>query len=657
VKRLWRPDLRWFVLAVVVGIVLRLAWVLWIGAVEPQQPFSDTGRNLEMARDFAAFESYRLNGVVTAFNAPGYSVLLTPAAFIAHHTGWFELPIAAALLNVVAGGAGVALGGVLAGLWFGVRARTVAAWLLALAAGPIYLTVVPLTETVFTTLVLAVLVVVTLVLQEPTRATRRTVVLLGALIAITTLVRPPGLLLALVALVALRIGRGSWAAIRRPAAGLVAVVAVVLLPWFVHNGVRVGVWTPLSTNSAAFLCQGHGEHAKADVQDMTEADFAYCFLGGPFDPEEPDEAEWAPRITRRAVGWALTHPAEEIELTWDKTYATMANDHQALGDAADFGQRTIVGGDTFQTLDRLGELWHRLVLVLGLVALVAVPRARQAWPLWATGAAFVAVVWGGNALDRYHHTTMAILAVFAAALVARLHPVHALRSVRMNAGRPAVRERRQVPTKTTTAEAAPTDAPAPPTPEQGVLIASRPRSPVSGPYGRPFHPMIAAVAIGAWVCSFGFDLISQVADTAWVYARGAYVLVGVGVVVGVIAATVGLIDLVNLPRGTRAFRTGVRHLLAMDAALLAFAASFLVRRTSEFRWHDGVEPAAMALSVVGLVALAVGVWLGSTLSYRYGVRVAVDAERRDGFETGGASATAAVETVDAERREGSERDG
>ena len=97
--------------------------------------------------------------------------------------------------------------------------------------------------------------------------------------------------------------------------------------------------------------------------------------------------------------------------------------------------------------------------------------------------------------------------------------------------------------------AAPADE-APPAPAEGLAQAARPAGPWAGPYGRPFHPMVAAVAIGAWVCAFGFDLISQVADPAWVYARGAYVLTGAGVLAGAVAATVGLADLVRVPRGT-----------------------------------------------------------------------------------------------------------
>lgn len=147
---------------------------------------------------------------------------------------------------------------------------------------------------------------------------------------------------------------------------------------------------------------------------------------------------------------------------------------------------------------------------------------------------------------------------------------------------------------------------------------------VRGPAGFPFHPVLAALALGAWACSLGFDLLSQVADAAWVYERGAYVLVGGGLVLAVVAGLVGLLDLRELDRGTSAFRTGIRHLLVMDVALVLFTGSFLIRRRSDFTWHEGVAVPAMVLSLLGLVAVGAGTWLGSQLAFGYGVRVERD---------------------------------
>jgi uncharacterized membrane protein len=171
-----------------------------------------------------------------------------------------------------------------------------------------------------------------------------------------------------------------------------------------------------------------------------------------------------------------------------------------------------------------------------------------------------------------------------------------------------------------------------PDPDLAMAAASRPFGRWSGSYGRPVHPLLAMLAIGAWVCSVPFDVIALKADTAWIYARAAYLLIGGGVAVGLVAALVGLFDLFTVSRGTRAFETGVRHLLVMVVTLALFAASYLVRADSGFVWHDPAPTSALVLSGVGLVTLAAGAWLGGKLAYTYGVRVALDEDRLKGFE-------------------------
>jgi uncharacterized membrane protein len=172
----------------------------------------------------------------------------------------------------------------------------------------------------------------------------------------------------------------------------------------------------------------------------------------------------------------------------------------------------------------------------------------------------------------------------------------------------------------------------PPPPEEGLNQAARPRSFVAGPSGHPLHPAVASVAVAAWVFSAVFDLGSFVAEDAWAYTRGAYVLTGIGVGAGIVAAVLGLIDLLGVPAGTKAHRLGIRHLVAMDATLACFALSFVLRRGSDFVETEAVDPLPFALSLLGLVTLATGVWLGHRLAYGYGVRVNTDDDRRRGFD-------------------------
>lgn len=166
------------------------------------------------------------------------------------------------------------------------------------------------------------------------------------------------------------------------------------------------------------------------------------------------------------------------------------------------------------------------------------------------------------------------------------------------------------------------------TPEEARRAAQLPASLLTGPVGHPFHPPLASVATGAWVCSLGFDLVSKVATDPAFYLRSSMWLVLVGVLFGLAAATVGLLDALALPRGTQVFRTAMQHLIAADVAIVVFTASFLIRRqieVSEAPWY------LLLLSVVGLGALGLATWSGLTLSYGWGVRVRPEADQLEGY--------------------------
>jgi uncharacterized membrane protein len=159
--------------------------------------------------------------------------------------------------------------------------------------------------------------------------------------------------------------------------------------------------------------------------------------------------------------------------------------------------------------------------------------------------------------------------------------------------------------------------------------AKQPLTVVAGPYGHPFHPALVVIPIGAWICSFVFDVISKRADDPVIYGRGAYVLIGIGILGALAAAVFGLLDLLTIPRGTPAFRTGLIHAGINDVVLVLFVVSFFIRG------NDGdfgeTRASLVILSAVALGLLAVSGWLGGKLAYRYGVRVARDADQAEAF--------------------------
>jgi len=151
---------------------------------------------------------------------------------------------------------------------------------------------------------------------------------------------------------------------------------------------------------------------------------------------------------------------------------------------------------------------------------------------------------------------------------------------------------------------------------------------LAGPYGHPLHPALVSVPIGAWVASLVFDLASRLVTDPGFLARGSLWLIGLGVVGALAAAMVRFLDLLAIATGTAVFRVGLVHAGLNLAVTAGYLGGFLWRRTSDLSTSVGWGP--LALSVACLATLAVSGWLGGTLAFRYGVRVADEATQATG---------------------------
>jgi uncharacterized membrane protein len=157
----------------------------------------------------------------------------------------------------------------------------------------------------------------------------------------------------------------------------------------------------------------------------------------------------------------------------------------------------------------------------------------------------------------------------------------------------------------------------------------QPLTPLAGPYGHPFHPVLVTVPIGAWVAALVFDVVSLSPDAGTAFVEGAYWLVGIGLVGALVAALFGVMDLLTIPRGTKAWTTGLTHMALNLAVVVLQVVNFLVRRGQLDAESVGTVP--LVLSVVALALLGASGWLGGKLSYTYGVRVADESTQAQGF--------------------------
>jgi uncharacterized membrane protein len=167
--------------------------------------------------------------------------------------------------------------------------------------------------------------------------------------------------------------------------------------------------------------------------------------------------------------------------------------------------------------------------------------------------------------------------------------------------------------------------------------AKRPVTPLAGPYGHPFHPILVTVPIGAWTGSLIFDIASRIVDRPGFLTEGSEWLIGIGILGALAAAVFGFLDLLAIPKGTRAFGTGLIHMSLNLGVVVAYVVNFLWRHGS-YTDQDQVGIGPLVLSAVSLAALGASGNLGGKLAYRYGVRVADERTQAEGFVPTGSPA-------------------
>jgi len=134
--------------------------------------------------------------------------------------------------------------------------------------------------------------------------------------------------------------------------------------------------------------------------------------------------------------------------------------------------------------------------------------------------------------------------------------------------------------------------------------------------GHPLHPALIPFPIGFLVGALATDVaFASTRDAFW--ARVSLWLLGAGVITGLAAAVLGLIDFVAI-RKVRSLAAGWVHFLGNVAAVGLAVANWLMR-TGDI--EKRLLPWGVTLSALTTVILIVTGWLGGELSYRHGIGV------------------------------------
>ena len=142
--------------------------------------------------------------------------------------------------------------------------------------------------------------------------------------------------------------------------------------------------------------------------------------------------------------------------------------------------------------------------------------------------------------------------------------------------------------------------------------------------GKPLHPPLTDVPVGAYVLVAAFDVISYFGrNQEWArdfYRAGTFALVG-GAVVSVFAALTGYWDwLKSTKKGTQARRTTNAHAWTMVTVTLLVLAEVALRWFS----HDNAAHTPGHITIISLAVAAltaVGGTIGGSLAYDYGFNV------------------------------------
>jgi uncharacterized membrane protein len=130
----------------------------------------------------------------------------------------------------------------------------------------------------------------------------------------------------------------------------------------------------------------------------------------------------------------------------------------------------------------------------------------------------------------------------------------------------------------------------------------------------PIHPMLVAFPIGLWVFALICDFMrTATGNTAW-QTVAIYCIAG-GIAGALVAAVPGLIDYFSIDEAAMK-RIATLHLAANLGAVVIFAIDLWLR----FRVQaDSYLP--LGMSIVGVLAIGAGGWLGGEMVYVKGMAV------------------------------------
>jgi uncharacterized membrane protein len=137
--------------------------------------------------------------------------------------------------------------------------------------------------------------------------------------------------------------------------------------------------------------------------------------------------------------------------------------------------------------------------------------------------------------------------------------------------------------------------------------------------GKPYHPPLTDASIGAYTVGVVMLVLGALGLEEEQMAHGALLAISFGLIVAAPTALTGLLDWLDIPKGTPARTVATIHLWVMVAATVLFALTWLAQLDGYK--DDEVKGLALALGLVAFALLAVGGNVGGANVFVYGIRV------------------------------------
>jgi uncharacterized membrane protein len=142
---------------------------------------------------------------------------------------------------------------------------------------------------------------------------------------------------------------------------------------------------------------------------------------------------------------------------------------------------------------------------------------------------------------------------------------------------------------------------------------------VRGLPGHPLHPPLTGATIGAYTFATLAAILSKLGLAEHGFATAWWLALVIGLITSALTVLTGVLDWLTISWGSELWKTATTHALTMITATVFFVLAIVFG-------HGGyvaraVTSGSFALTLIGVVALTAGGWLGGAVTYVHGMRV------------------------------------